>query len=327
MNDLETKDFYKNLLDNINEKVFLINKDYEVIYFNKPAEKSFLENITQEEKLFCYKLSHGYNTPCSEHGVLCPLEEVIKTGEAINIVHEHGEGDNKIWEDISCTPIKNKKSEVTHVLEAMTDTTDLHKSTDDIHNILKETIVSLSKTIEKRDPYTSGHQSRTSQLALAIAKELELEDEEIALVEVASCLHDIGKIKTPAEILTTPARLDKEEYALIKQHSQTGYEIIKDIPFDKDVAKMILQHHESYNGTGYPQGLKEDEILLGARIIKVADTVEAMMTHRPYRAALGQEAALYEIDKNRGILYDSNVVNACINIFKKHGFKFVDKAK
>jgi len=141
-------------------------------------------------------------------------------------------------------------------------------------------------------------------------------------IKIAALIHDIGKVGIPSEILVKPGRLNEIEFALIRDHPRLGYEILKEIEFPYPIAKIILQHHERINGTGYPQHLKSKEILLEAKIIGVADVVEAMSSHRPYRPALGNEAAFDEIFKNKGILYDLTVANACIKLFKEKGFKF-----
>lgn len=180
----------------------------------------------------------------------------------------------------------------------------------------------MVKIIELRVPYTSGHQKRVSKLAVAIARELELSEKEVKLIKVAALVHDIGKISIPAEILNKPYKLARVELNLIKNHSQTGYNILKDISFPWAVEEIVLQHHERINGSGYPRGLTGDEILIEAKIIAVADVVEAMSSHRPYRPARGIKEALEEISQNRGILYDPKVADICLKLFRKKKFKF-----
>ena len=180
----------------------------------------------------------------------------------------------------------------------------------------------MSKIIEAKDPYTAGHQQRVSQLAAAVAKELNLSQDKVEGIRVASLIHDIGKIGLPTEILSKPTKLTDIEFNLIKEHSQKGYDILKSIDFSYPIARIVLQHHERLNGSGYPNNLKGDEIILEAKIIGVADVVEAISSHRPYRPALGIDKALEEIIQNRGTLYDPEVVNACLRLFKEKGFKF-----
>ena len=184
------------------------------------------------------------------------------------------------------------------------------------------TIETMSRMIEAKDPYTAGHQQRVSQLAVAIAKELNFSPDKIEGVRITSLIHDIGKIGLPSEILSKPTRLIDIEFSLIKNHSQIGYDILNSIDFPFPIAQIVLQHHERLDGSGYPRGLKGDEILLESKIIGVADVVEAMSSHRPYRPALGIDAALEEISKNRGIFYDPEIVDICLRLFKEKGFKF-----
>jgi HD-GYP domain-containing protein (c-di-GMP phosphodiesterase class II) len=159
-------------------------------------------------------------------------------------------------------------------------------------------------------------------LAIRIAQEMTLSKDKIEGIRIASLIHDIGKIGLPTEILSKPAKLSEIEFSLIKNHSQIGYDILKFIDFSYPVARIVLQHHERPNGSGYPNNLKGDKILLEARIIGVADVVEAMSSYRPYRPALGIDKALEEISKNKGILYDPKVVDVCLKLFKEKGFKF-----
>ena len=179
----------------------------------------------------------------------------------------------------------------------------------------------MASTVEQRDPYTAGHQRRATKLACAIGIELGLSKEKLEGLHVAGILHDIGKIYVPAEILNKPGRLSDLEMKLVKGHSGTGYMLVKEIPFPWPVAQIIIQHHERINGSGYPLGISGEEILLEARILAVADVIEAMASHRPYRPAKGIDEALDEITKNRGVLYDPKVVDACMKLFADKRFK------
>jgi len=187
---------------------------------------------------------------------------------------------------------------------------------------LEGTINALASAMGKRDPYSAGHQRRVAKLARAIAEEMGLSKDETHGIRVAGRIHDIGKISVPAEILVRPGRLTDIEFSIIKTHAQVGYDILKDIEFPWPVAEIVLQHHERMDGSGYPQGLSGKKIILGARIMAVADVVEAMSSHRPYRPALGIDKALEEISQNRGILYDTRVVDACLKLFKENRFGF-----
>lgn len=198
----------------------------------------------------------------------------------------------------------------------------VHEYVSNLRRTLEATVEALAVTSEKRDPYTAGHQQRVSALACAIARALGLEGERLEGLRVGGLLHDLGKIYIPAEILAKPALLTTIEFGLIKTHSEVGYEILKNIPFPWPVADMVLQHHERLNGSGYPHGLSNGQLMLEAKILSVADVVEAMSSHRPYRAALGLERALGEIKKNRGTLYDPEIVDACVHLFESEAFSF-----
>ena len=188
----------------------------------------------------------------------------------------------------------------------------LKKSRDDLHKSLEETVRSLASAAEKRDPYTAGHQLRVDTLACAIARELGLPEKQIEGLHFAALLHDIGKISLPSEYLAKPSRLSAEERAIIRCHTEVGYEILKNIPFPWPVADIVYQHHENLDGSGYPRGLTDKDILLEAKILAVADVVEAMSSHRPYRPSLGLETAMEEIRTGRGILYHPQSVDACL---------------
>jgi PAS domain S-box-containing protein len=189
-----------------------------------------------------------------------------------------------------------------------------------VKQALAGTIQAIAVTVEKRDPYTAGHQRRVANLSVAIALELGLAEDRITGLRLGATIHDIGKIYVPAEILTRPGELTPMEFEFIKTHPQVGFDIMKDVKLPWPVAEMIFQHHEHLDGSGYPQGLKGDAILLEARILTVSDVTEAMMSHRPYRAALGLDAALADIVKYRGIYYDPVVVDACLRLFREKGF-------
>jgi len=191
-----------------------------------------------------------------------------------------------------------------------------------LQELIDDIIKAIALTTELRDPYTSGHQQRVTQLACAIAREMGLNKNMIAGIRVAGSLHDIGKMYVPGEILTKSGGLTEVEFDLVKTHPEAGYSILKMIEFPWPVAQIVLQHHERMDGSGYPAGLSGDDILLEARILGVADVVEAMASHRPYRPALGIDKALEEISQKRGSLYDPEVVDACLKLFAENRFKF-----
>jgi len=197
----------------------------------------------------------------------------------------------------------------------------LEKSVASLRQTLDETVNALAATAEKRDPYTAGHQQRVATLACAIARELSLSDDQVEGVHMAGTLHDIGKIYVPAEFLAKPSRLSDLEMDIIRTHSQVGYDILKAIPFPWPIADMVLQHHERLDGSGYPGGLRDGQILLESKILAVSDVVEAMSTHRPYRPGLGIDKALAEIERGKGAQYDPDVVDVCIKLVREKGYK------
>jgi PAS domain S-box-containing protein len=186
---------------------------------------------------------------------------------------------------------------------------------------IMSTVQAISHMVDLRDPYTSGHERRVGELAAAIGTELGLTEHQVTGLRVAGGVHDVGKIAVPAEILSKPTRLSSAEFAIVKTHAQQGYEILKDIDFPWPVAETVWQHHERLDGSGYPRGLRGDEISLEARIMAVADVVESMSTHRPYRPALGVEAAVAELESKAGSLYDPVVVAACVRLFHQKGYQ------
>jgi len=199
---------------------------------------------------------------------------------------------------------------------------ELKQTVEKLRKGLVGTIHVMSLMVETRDPYTAGHQKRVSNLARVIAQEMNLPKDMIDKIRMAGVIHDIGKISVPAEILSKPTKLTAIEFSLIKVHPQAGYDILKDVDLPYPIAEIVYQHHERLDGSGYPNGLKDGQILLEACILTVADVVEAMASHRPYRPAIGIEKALEEIEKNKGIFYDVKAVDACVRLFREKGFTF-----
>jgi PAS domain S-box-containing protein len=197
----------------------------------------------------------------------------------------------------------------------------LQDTLESLRKAVGTTIQVMVSAVETRDPYTSGHQSRSSDLARAITAEMGLPQDKIEGVRMAGSIHDIGKLSIPAEILSKPTKLTDIEFALIKEHAEKGYELLKDVESPWPLADIVYQHHERMDGSGYPRNLKGEEILIEARILAVADVVEAMASHRPYRPGLGIAAVLEEIEKNSGIFYDNTVAEACLRLFREKGFK------
>lgn len=192
----------------------------------------------------------------------------------------------------------------------------------EIQSTTEGIIITLSKAFELRDQYTSGHQQRVTDLAVAIASRMDLDPQKKQGLHWAGLIHDLGKVSAPTDILAKPGKLSQPEFEIIKEHPQKAYELLKDVDFPWPLADIVVQHHERINGLGYPQGMTGDQMLLESKILAVADVVEAMSSHRPYRPALGIDAAMKEIEKNKGVLYDEKAVDSCLNLLKEGKFAF-----
>jgi len=227
--------------------------------------------------------------------------------------------------------LKEEKQLIDSIAERLGQITQRRQAEDALQQTLKSlrkavnaTIQVIISTLEAKDPYTAGHQARVADLTRAIATEMKFSKDRIEGVFMAASIHDIGKLSVPAEILSKPGKLTETEFSLIKEHSKKGYEILKNVESAWPLAEIVYQHHERMDGSGYPRNLKGDEILMEARILAVADVVEAMASHRPYRPTLGIDAALKEIEDNRGVLYDADVVDVCLRLFREKGFQLKD---
>ncbi|OEU67354.1 MAG: hypothetical protein BBJ57_10500 [Desulfobacterales bacterium PC51MH44] len=207
------------------------------------------------------------------------------------------------------------------ISELVASRSELEKTLKKLKKALRGTIQAMALTAETRDPYTAGHQHRVGDLACSIALEMEVQKDQIQGIHLAGVIHDIGKISVPGEILSKPGAISANEFGIIKEHCQVGYNILKTVDFPWPIAKIVLQHHERMDGSGYPDGITGENIILGARILAVADVVEAMASHRPYRPALGIDMALREIRKNRDALYDPQVVDACLMLFNEKSYR------
>ena len=218
--------------------------------------------------------------------------------------------------------VRNELGSPVKVIGIDQDITDRKLAVEKLNTVLQATIGALAKTTASRDAYTATHQEHVAELAVAVAHEMGLSRSSIEGIRIAGLIHDIGKISVPAEILTKTGALSEPEFSIIKEHPKVAYGILKEIDFPWPIAEAILQHHERWNGSGYPNGVKGETICVEARIIAVADVVEAMTNHRPYRPALGIDAALHEITDRKHDLYDPAVVDACVTLFKEKGFAF-----
>jgi PAS domain S-box-containing protein len=258
------------------------------------------------------------------------MKQLEERGHIENFEHESYRKDGTtIWVSVSARAVKDPEGKVLFYEGTHMDITSRKASEKSLRESMRRLtgatnaiIAVIVTAVEARDPYTAGHQKRVANLARAIAVEMDLSGPQIQGIVMAGMIHDLGKISVPAEILSTPKVLSSMEFELVRQHPRTGYDILKDIRFEWPIAEMVLQHHERLDGSGYPQGLAGSKILFEARILAVADVVEAISNHRPYRPAHGIDVALEEIRKNTGRLYDNDVVKACMRVFAEGSFRF-----
>ncbi|MCK5766916.1 MAG: HD domain-containing protein, partial [Candidatus Atribacteria bacterium] len=314
------------MIDSVPAMIYYIDIENRVVRTNKELADLLKMSI---KRLIGQKIEDLFSKEQVER-MKKDSQEIIFTGKAKkNIIELYDLSKGTKWVITDKIPYKDKEGKVIGIVCLSKDITaqkqseqKLQQSYQELKKTMDKTISTISKIIEAKDPYTAGHQRRVSQLAVAMAKKLKYSQDKIEGVKIASLIHDIGKIGLPFEILSKPGKLEDEEFKLIERHSQIGYSILKTINFSYPVAQIVLQHHERLNGSGYPNHLRGDEILPEAKILGVADVVEAMSSHRPYRPSLGINLALKEINQNKGILYGPEEVDACLRLFKEKGFKF-----
>jgi PAS domain S-box-containing protein len=320
----ESEELFRSYLENAPEGVYLSDLEGNFLYGNLKCEaiigyrreeligKNFLELSLLPEKSLNKAAQllqaniEGKSTGPDE------IELISKEGRIIPV-------------EISTSVVQRMGQRI--VLAFVRDITDRKRAEEQLRQTLESlrkafgaTIQAMVSAIESRDPYTSGHQTRSAHLARAIAMEMGLPQDKIDAIRMAGSIHDIGKLSIPAEILSKPTKLSEIEFSLIKEHARKGYEMLKDVESPWPLAEIVHQHHERMDGSGYPRNLKGDDILLEARILAVADVVEAMASHRPYRPGLGINLALAEIEKNSGVCYDDAVADACLRLFREKGF-------
>jgi putative nucleotidyltransferase with HDIG domain/PAS domain S-box-containing protein len=311
---VQTSKEWRVTFDAIEEAISVTDLEGRIIRANRTMSIMVNKDFKEILKNFCHNLLSDIEHPQE----ICPLELAKKSKKREIRIFKSGD---KFLECI-VDPILDENNNITGTVHILSDITSIKKSEEDIKENLsrikktfEQTIRAFSQLVEVRDPYTSGHQKKVSEIAVSIAKDLGLSVGTIESIRLASLIHDIGKISIPASILSKPGELTDIERAMIETHPVTGYDIVKEIDFPYPIAKIILQHHEKINGSGYPGGLKGDNIMLEAKIIAVSDVIEAISSHRPYREARTLRESFDEISNNKGIFYDPDVVDSCIKIF------------
>ncbi len=318
---LEQKIFLQNILER-SSSISIVSTDLDrnILYWNSGAENIF--GFTSEKMVGCRKIDSLYADEESIEKIRNTRFDLFDNKKSVTCEgKEFTKAGREVWIRLNLTPRLDDMGNVIGILGIGKDITEhkwanenLQLSLEKLQKVTKGVIDTLVSVIESRDPYTAGHQKRVANFAKAIAEELKLTKSEVDGIHMASLIHDLGKIAVPSEILSNPGKLSDVQFNMIKIHPQIGYDILKNIEFQWPIDRIILQHHERVDGTGYPSKLKDDDILLGAKILAVADTVEAIASHRPYRAALGIDAALEEISKKKGVHYYTDVVDACLRL-------------
>jgi PAS domain S-box-containing protein len=329
----ESDEKYRLLADHMKDQVWLMDLELKWTYISPSVEKLLgysmdeLTNLPLEKIITATSLETVVNFFSTEmpKALAAPLTYSLKRLLEIEC---RGKDGRTLWMESSFSFIRDENGKPLSILGEGRDITErkqaegkLQQTLESLRKAFNTTINVMISAIEMRDPYTAGHQKKSADFARAIATEMGLTQEKIDGIRMAGTIHDIGKLSIPAEILTKPTKLTNIEFSLIKEHSRSGYEMLKDVESPWKLAEIVYQHHERMNGSGYPRNMKGDEILIEARILAVADVVEAMASHRPYRASLGIEAALEEIGKNKGVLYDDDVVDACLKLFREKGYQ------
>ena len=323
---LESEEKYRTILEDVEDVYFEVDIRGNITFVNPSSCKKSGDSLDNLLGMSFKKIS----IPDGIERVMQYFGEIFQTGKTgkpfiWNLKKKNGE--QGIFE-LVVSLIRDKQGNPTGFRGIGRDITErkqadekLQQTLDILRKSIGVTIQVMVSAIEVRDPYTAGHQKRVADLARSIATVMGLNKDKIEGIRTAGSIHDIGKLAIPSEILTKPTKLTDLEFSLIKEHPESGYEMLKNVESPWPLAQIVYQHHERMNGSGYPRKLKGEEIIIEARIMAVADVVEAMASHRPYRPGLGLDAALEEIEKNKGIIYDADVVDACLRLFREKGYK------
>jgi PAS domain S-box-containing protein/putative nucleotidyltransferase with HDIG domain len=318
----QSEEKYRSLVVNLNDVIDILNAEGFVTYIS-PVIERFAGYKTEE---IIGQPFISYVHPEDQQGLLESLRRTLSGQvEPAEFRLLRKDGTSIYVRSFSRVLAENGQVSLTGVLSDITERKraedELRESHGKLAKTFEQTVESLASIAEMRDPYTAGHQVRVAKLARAIASELGMSDEQVEAIRTAALLHDIGKIIVPSEILNKPGKLNALERSFVEAHAQASYEILKTIEFEFPIAEIILQHHEKLDGSGFPRGLSGDSILKEARVLVVADVIEAMASHRPYRPALPLKTALEEISSHRGTLYDADVVDVCLRLFLEKGFR------
>jgi len=323
---IESEERLRLAFENANDGICLINAVGKHIEVNNRMCKIFGYSKEELESLTVNDITHPEDRHMSREFIKRSISgEIERTVFEQRYLHKNG---NTVWGQVSSSLARDTEGTPRYFISHIQDITQkklseekVAASIEKLRKAMGGIIQAMSLTVEARDPYTSGHQRRVANLARAIAQEMGLREDQVDGIRMSGAIHDIGKISVPSEILSKPTKLSDLEFSLIKKHPSVGYDILKDIEFPWPIALITLQHHERINGSGYPKGISGNEILLEAKILAVADVVEAIASHRPYRPAHTIDVALNEIDQNKGILYQPEVGAACMRVFKEKSYQ------
>ncbi len=312
--------FWHATFEALSEGIFLCNKEGRILLCNAALLKLLGKRSSEVVGRPCWEIAHRTSRRIDN----CPAVRMRKSGLKERLVWQMGDR----WLETVVDPMR-EDGRISGYVHFIFDVTErkkaeerLQDAADKLQQMMDGSIRAIASTLEMRDPYTAGHQRRVAELACAMAAELGMPEGRIEGLRIACYVHDIGKIAVPAEILAKPSELSEHEFGIIKTHSQFGADVLKEIDFIWPVAETTLQHHERLDGSGYPNHLKGDKIIPESRILAVADVVEAMCSHRPYRPALGSVKALQEIISGKGTRYDAKAVNVCVKLFRRKRFEF-----